>query len=93
MGDGGYDEFLDAYEATLSYEQSQRFEYLANFKRQCARETAGLSCEMSRSLHAAQRLHLFYKMVAFGCRTVKCEEAASCSRFPRRQRPPVPEVN
>lgn len=84
MGDGAYDEFLDAFDHSLSPMQSRAFRRVADIRRQCAGERLGFGCEMSRSLYAAQRLRLMRTMIAFGCRTVACEEAALCSRTPKR---------
>jgi hypothetical protein len=83
MGDGGYDEFLGAFYDTLTPSDGHRMNAVADIPRACARETAGSGCEMSRNLYAAERLGLMHKLVMFGCRTVKCEEGASCSQFPR----------
>ncbi len=60
MGDGGYDEFLEAFDSTLSRKQWRAFVHVADIKRQCASEWGGFGCEMSRSLYAAQRLHLIH---------------------------------
>lgn len=82
MGDGAYDEFLGAFYRTLTPTEKRRMSAVANYKRACATETNGFSCEMSRNISAAQKLGLLHKVVAFGCRTVKCEEGALCSQFP-----------
>lgn len=83
MGDGGYDEFLGAFYKTLTPTEKRRMNAVVNYKKACASETMGFGCEMSRNLYAAQKLGLLDKLVKFGCHTVKCEEGALCSRFPR----------
>ena|SRR6185503_625052 len=83
MCDGCYDEFLAAFYSTLNQPEQQRMEIVADTSRQCAKELVGFSCEMSRNLYAAQRLGLLHKLVLFGCRTVKCEEGALFSQFPK----------
>jgi hypothetical protein len=83
MGDGAYDEFLDAFYKTLTPMEKRRMDELVNYRETCASETMGFGCEMSRNLYAAQKLGLLHKLVMFGCRTVKCEEGALCSQFPR----------
>ena len=84
MGDGGYLEFLEAFEPTLPPRTRKQFNRVADIPKQCAKEQIGFTCEMYRSLYAAQRLGLMHKIVSFGCREVKCEEGALCSRFPGR---------
>jgi len=83
MGDGGYDEFLGAFYKTLTSTERRRMDTVVDYKKACARETMGFECEISRNLYAAQKLGLLHKLVMFGCRTVKCEEGALCSQFPR----------
>ena len=83
MGDGGYDEFLGAFYGTLTRTEKHRMNAAADIPKACAREKMGFGCEMSRNLYAAQQLGLLHKLVIFGCRTVKCEEGALCSQFPR----------
>jgi hypothetical protein len=82
MGDGGYEEFIDAFYSTLSPRDQHRMDAVADTRRQCANEWGGFGCEMSRNLYAAQHLGLLQQMIRFGCRTVKCEEGALCSQFP-----------
>jgi hypothetical protein len=84
MSDGGYLDFLDQFSRTLSPATRQRFGRVADIRRLCAKEQLGFYCETARSLYAAQKLGLMHKIASFGCRTVKCEEAALCSRFPGR---------
>jgi len=83
MGDGGYDEFLGAFYNTLTVSEKHRMDAVVDYRKACANETMGFGCEMSRNLYAAQKLGLLHRLVMFACRTVRCEEAASCSRFPR----------
>jgi hypothetical protein len=83
MGDGGYDEFLGAFYKTLTAPEKRGMDAVVDYNKACASETIGFSCEMSRNIYAAQKLGLMHKLVAFGCRTVKCEEGALCSQFPR----------
>jgi len=83
MCDSCHDEFLGAFYETLSPSEKRRMEAVADTRRACAREEIGTSCEMWRNVYAAQRLGLLHKLTAFGCRTVKCEEAALCSQFPQ----------
>ena len=90
MSDGGYLDFLDQFSRTLPRATRQRFDHVADIGRQCAKEQLGFYCEMGQSLYAAQKLGLMHKIVSFGCHTVKCEEAAICSRYPGRL--PSPDV-
>ena len=76
-----YDEFLHEFGKTLSQRLDRQWGIEADYARTCAGEAnggAGFSCEM-----AANKLGLLRQMIRFGCRTVKCEDLASCSRFPR----------
>jgi hypothetical protein len=83
MGDGAYDEFLGAFHRTLSRNEQRQMQAYANYTKLCTHEQNGFACEMSINLEAAQRLGLLNKMVSFGCRTVRCEEGALCSSFPK----------
>jgi len=86
MEEGGYDEFLYAFGKTLSPRLDRQWGIEADYARKCAGEAnggAGFSCEMGTYLHAANKLGFLRQMIRFGCRTVKCEDLASCSRFPR----------
>jgi hypothetical protein len=84
LSDGAYPDFLDGFAQTLPHDVARRFDRVADIRKQCATEQIGFYCEMDRSLYAAKRLGLMQKLVLFGCRTVKCEQAALCSRFPGR---------
>lgn len=83
MGDGGYLDFIAAFEATLPTSDRERLDKAADLERRCADEKMGFGCEMAGTIAAARDLGLLGRMIAFGCRTVKCEEGAICSRMPR----------
>jgi hypothetical protein len=85
VGDGGYDELLGAFVATLDLNTQQRVSLVVDYKHRCASETAGFSCEMSTHLVAFRQLGLLGKFITFGCNNVKCEEAALCSVFPHQK--------
>jgi hypothetical protein len=83
MGDGGYEDFILAFEQSLAENDRRRLIDVADARQQCASEQIGFTCEMGRELAAAQRLGLLDRLIEFGCRTVKCEEGAICTRMPR----------
>jgi len=83
MGDGYYDDFLAAFDRSLRQGDRSRLAQTADLRRRCAHEEVGFSCEMVNTIRAAQQRGLLETMIAFGCRTVKCEEGAMCSRLPR----------
>jgi hypothetical protein len=82
VGDGGYDELIGAFAATLPKPVEAKITALADYEHRCASEKAGFSCEMGVHLDAYRRLHLMRAFVLYGCRNVRCEEAALCSQFP-----------
>ena len=70
-----------AFEDTLS--EAGRNKVTKNLSFQgCEKEQIGLSCEMSAFLTAFEKAGFLPRFVRFGCRVVKCEEVALCSRFP-----------
>jgi hypothetical protein len=79
--DGCWTQLTGAFEDTLPKPVRARVSRLTDMK-PCANEGIGLSCEMGQSLAAYRRLALLPRFVAFGCKAVRCEEAALCSRFP-----------
>ena len=85
MGDGGHDDFIASFEQSLSQDDRRRLTDVADARRQCANEQIGFTCEMGRELAGVQRLGMLDRLIDFGCRTVKCEERANCSRIPRPQ--------
>lgn len=80
--DGCWTQLTGAYEDRLRPKQLKAVTKVADIRRQCANERAGFGCEMVRSLVAYDKLHLMRAFTAYGCRVVKCEEPALCSRFP-----------
>jgi hypothetical protein len=82
--DGGYDELLGAFEATLPLRAREEISRIIDYDHRCAAETVGFSCEMGMSLYAFRRLGILKRFVDFGCAHVKCEDVASCSEFPGR---------
>jgi hypothetical protein len=70
-----------AFEDTLGASDQRKISRVRDF-RGCERERFGLSCEMGVSLKAYLQVGLLRRFAAFGCRAVKCEEPALCSRFP-----------
>jgi hypothetical protein len=83
VADGGYSDLLGAYDATLPEAMRRRVSRTADAGRRCA-DTGGYMCEMAVTLDALEKFGLLRKFVAFGCRTVRCEEIAVCSEFPGR---------
>jgi hypothetical protein len=81
IGNGTYDELLEAFEQTLPAAKVKQISVMADLNKRCAGEIAGRSCEMHASLQVYQRLGLMDRFVAFGCRNVKCEDVALCSHF------------
>ena len=71
----------EAFERTLTNAQMRRVSVLADDRRRCA-TTWGFFCQTKGSLDAYERLGLMTSFVRSGCRTVKCEEVAECSRYP-----------
>lgn len=82
IGDGGYDELLGAFNATLDAATQAKVSAIADYAHRCAQETAGFSCEMGVHLAAFQQTGLLDRFTRFGCQIVRCEEFASCSRRP-----------
>jgi hypothetical protein len=80
--DGCWDELIGAFEASLVRPAAARAEALADTRRACREERAGFSCEMGAYLRAWRRLGLLERFTRWGCKAVKCEEQANCSRFP-----------
>lgn len=80
-GDMSWTELTGAFEDTLGATDQRTISRFSDF-RGCEREKFGLSCEMGATLKAYERAGLLRRFVAFGCRAVKCEEPALCSRFP-----------
>lgn len=70
-----------AFEDTLGKSDQRKISRVRDF-RGCEQEKIGLSCEMGASLRAYLRAGLLQRFVAFGCRAVRCEEPALCTRFP-----------
>ena len=76
---------IEAFDQTLSERDQRQVVRVADLKRKCENEQMGFTCEFVESLEAYKKLGLMNRFVNFGCRAVKCEEAALCSRMP-----PVP---
>jgi len=84
VADGGYLDLLDAFEKSLPQELQVAVRKAAHLEDRCASEQIGFSCEMAWSLDAYRRLGLLSRFTQWGCKEVKCEEAALCSKFPGR---------
>ncbi len=79
--DGCWTQLTGAFEDTLAAADQRKISRVRDV-RACEQETIGFSCEMGASLDAYKRVGLLRRFVTFGCRAVKCEEVALCSRFP-----------
>jgi len=77
-----YLNLIEGFHSILGQSQKRNVDRIADIKRQCATEQMGFGCETGRSLVAYKKLGLMPQFVRYGCRTVKCEYAASCSRLP-----------
>jgi len=77
---------VEAFDDTLSRAQKRNVAKIADINHACADESAGFSCEMAQSIHAYEKLGLMSRFVDYGCRHIRCEEAASCSKLPPRVR-------
>ena len=77
-----YLNLIDGFYSTLSLNEKQAVEHIADTSQQCATEKMGFECEAGRSFLAYRKLDLMHRFVRYGCRTVKCEYVASCSRLP-----------
>jgi len=73
---------VEDFDATLSASQRRDVIRIAEVKRRCADEWGGFGCEANRSFIAYDKLGLMHKFVRYGCRRIKCEDAAICSRVP-----------
>jgi len=83
VGDGEWLRLTVGFESTLTRAQRHRLGSLvASNSGPCAGEVAGFSCEMAVSLNAYDRLGLMGRFTKYTCKTVKCEDAAICSRMP-----------
>lgn len=79
--DGCYLQLTVGFAHTLTRSEQMQLVKVTEFAR-CADEVAGFSCEMAVSLKAYDQLGLMHRFVNYTCKTVKCEEAALCSRMP-----------
>lgn len=79
--DSCWTQLTGAFEDTLGTSDRQKLSRVRDYHG-CEQEKIGLSCEMGASLEAYKRVRLLQRFVSFGCRAVKCEEVALCSRFP-----------
>lgn len=75
-------ELVEAFGATLPAPLAHRVVAVADTRHACAAEAIGVGCAVGRSLLAYRDLGLLDRFVAYGCRTVRCEEAALCRRYP-----------
>ncbi len=75
-------QLVEAFEDTLSERVQRQIARIADIDHACAQEQIGFYCDRARHLVAFERLGLMHRFVVFGCKTVKCEEAAICSRLP-----------
>jgi hypothetical protein len=80
--DGCWTQLTGAFEERLAPRTRTRITHIADSRRRCANERAGVSCEMGRSLVAYERLGLLDRFTGFACKVVRCEEPGLCSRFP-----------
>ena len=81
--DGCYLRLTVGFENTLTKGERHRLDRLvADNSGPCADEIAGFSCEMAVSLKAYDSLSLMPRFAKYTCRSVKCEDAAICSRMP-----------
>jgi hypothetical protein len=77
-----YLNLIEGFDATLTRSQQRRVAQVAAIRRDCADEVMGFNCEATRTFTAYRRLGLMRRFVRYGCETIKCEEAAICSRLP-----------
>jgi hypothetical protein len=82
--DGCWDDLIAAFQATLPRRSAARVNAVADERRVRREERIGFSCEMGAYLKAWRRLGLLERFTRWGCKAVKCEEGALCSRFPGR---------
>jgi hypothetical protein len=73
---------VEGFDATLTSAQQRNARRVADIARSCAKEQFGFGCEAGRSFLAYEELGLMPRFVHYGCRVIKCEEAAVCSRAP-----------
>jgi len=73
---------VESFDATLTKAEFKKVQRIADIQRKCSDEQFGFYCEAARSFLAYKSLGLMPRFVLYGCRTIKCEEAASCSRLP-----------
>ena len=79
--DGCSLDLIGGFEDTLGASDRREISRVRDFH-DCKGELMGFSCEMAVSLRAYERARFLRRFVAYGCRAVKCEEQALCSRFP-----------
>jgi hypothetical protein len=86
VSDGGYSALVDAFEKTLLKYTISEIRRRSDFAHECAQETGGFGCEMGVTLSVYQLMGLLARFIRFGCKEVRCEEIALCSKFPGRQK-------
>jgi hypothetical protein len=77
MAEGGYDEFLAAFEKTLPAKTRHRLDAMAERDPSCA-GMEGFTCEMSLALRDYNELGLIKKFAAYGCRQYRCDDMGMC---------------
>lgn len=82
LSDAGNLNFIEAFSTSLAPADRTRLSKAADLEQRCAEEKMGFYCEMGGTIDAARRTGLLGRMIAFGCKTVKCEERSICSREP-----------
>jgi hypothetical protein len=80
VGDGGFDELLADFTATLSEAEQRKVARLVDYERNCAAEQMGFSCEMA------------YQLLAFGNGKVSTAVSTPAAGTPARPLPPTPSL-
>ena len=80
--DGLYEDLVNAFEGTLSEKANSDIERVADFEHKCAGVASQSVCLAVVHMDAYQHLGLLTRFVRYGCREVRCEEVALCSKFP-----------
>src|SRR5579884_1341138 len=77
-----YLSLVESFDATLTKAEFKKVQRIADIHQKCSDEQFGFYCEAGRSFVAYKSLGLMPHFVRYGCRMIRCEEAASCSRLP-----------
>ena len=75
---GVYDTLIDGFATTLSRDQNEKSDKIANYKVRCADEEFGFDCYGAVYMDAYKRLGVLDRLAAYACHRYKCLGGALC---------------